>query len=397
MPQPRLYLDANATTPPLPEVVEAVHGALTSAWGNPASLHAEGRAARRILDAARDEIAALLGVSERWLTFTSGASESINLWLRSMAAQGQSRLGRPGVIVTSPAEHPAVGRTIEALTQAGLWRRHVVAADKLGRIDAAAFREALRLPDVVAAAVIAAHNETGGLQPLPALTEAAAEFEIPLLADGVQWTGRRSVALSDWNLGGWPVSFHKLGGPKGVGVLAAPPGLIGHALITGGPQERRRRAGTENVPGIAGAGEAARLARVELAARNEAWQAWLDRLRSGLPTAWPEALPLDDGGPRLAQTLLVRFPGWRGSDLVQRLDLEGIAAGTGSACSSGAVRSSDAALALGADEIEAAEYVRFSLAPRVGTPDEANRLLNTLAAIRRSGAPAAAKTGASGT
>lgn len=385
MPQPRLYLDANATTPPLPEVVEAVRSALEYAWGNPSSPHAEGRAARRVVDAARDEIAALLGVSERWLTFTSGASESINLWLRSLAAQGSTRLGRPGVIVTSPAEHPTVGRTLDALTQAGLCRRHVVPADKLGRLSVEGLRDALRQPDVVAAAVIAAHNETGGLQPLPALAGVAAEFDVPLLADGVQWTGRQAATLGDWKIGGWPVSFHKLGGPKGIGILAAPPGLIAHALITGGPQERRRRAGTENVPGIAGAGEAARLARQEMATRNAAWKIWLDRMQEGLPAAWPEALPLDDGGPRLEQTLLVRFPGWRGSDLVQRLDLEGIAAGTGSACSSGAVRSSDAALALGADETEAAEYVRFSLPPRVGPPDGADRLLKTLAAIRKGG------------
>lgn len=382
MTAPRLYLDANATTPPLPEVVTATAQALAENWGNPSSPHAEGRAARRAIDDAREQIAELLGVPERWLTFTSGASESINLWLRSVVSSGAARLGRPGVVVCSPAEHPAVARTVVALAQAGLCRREVVTADRLGRVTPAALAEALHQSDVVAAAVIAAHNETGGLQPLSALAAVCSDHGVPLLADGVQWTGRQPVALEAAHIAGWPVGFHKFGGPKGVGVLAAPPGLIEHALISGGPQERRRRAGTENVPAIVGAAAAARLALSEMTTRNDAWTVWMARLRDGLAAAWPEAQPLDDGGPRLAQTLLVRFPGWRGSDLVQRLDLEGIAAGTGSACSSGAVRTSAAALALGDDAAAAAEHVRFSLPPRAGPPAEADRLLATLAAIR---------------
>lgn len=382
MQRKRIYLDGNATTPPLPEVVEAVQEALAQAWGNPSSPHAEGRAARRIIDEARDEAAALLGVPESWITFTSGASESINLWLRSVARSARDRQGRPGTIVSSPGEHPAVSKTLAILEEAGEIRLRRVAADRLGRVAPADFEAALAAPDVVAAALIAAHNETGGVQPLESLAAVAAARGVPLLADGVQWTGRLEASVEAWGIAGWPLSAHKFGGPKGIGLLAAPPGLIEHALITGGPQERRRRAGTENIPGLAGAAVAMRLARLERTARVAAWDNWMQAFRGGLPEAWPEAVPLDDGRPRLPQTVLVRFPGWRGSDLVQRLDLEGIAAGTGSACSSGVIRTSEAARALGADEREAAEYVRFSLPPRLD-PEGAPRLLATLAEIRR--------------
>lgn len=374
----RLYLDANATTPPEPAVVEAVSRALAEGWGNPSSPHAEGRAARRAIDDARESVAELLGAAPRDLIWTSGGTESLNTWLHGTLAGA----GPDAEVVTTTAEHPAVGATLTMLEETAQVRVRRLPPDALGRVQPSQLAAALAENPATAIALIAAHNETGGVQPLAELADIAAAEGVPLLADGVQWTGKLPVELDRWAPMAWAVSFHKLGGPKGVGALVAPAGQLGRAWLTGGPQERRRRAGTENVPGIVGAGEAARLARTELADRRRRWQAFMQQFDAGLAAAWPGAEPLRDRGPMLDQTRLVRFPGVRGAELVQRLDLDGIAVSTGSACSSGMTRASAAARALGASSEEAEEYVRFSLPPAIA-PAAVARLLAVLADIQR--------------
>lgn len=380
---PRLYLDANATTAPLPEVQSAVAAAQEQLWGNPSSQHVEGRAARRAIANARAQVAALLDCGEDWLTFTSGGSEAINLWLRGRAAAANETRR---IVISSAGEHPAVAATLKVLAEQGIIDVALAASDKLGRVSAAALAEAIAASGesrILAVAIIAAHNETGGCQDLAALAQVCRQHGVACFFDGVQWTGKRAVSLRQLDADGWAVSFHKFGGPKGVGVLAARPGLLTAALITGGPQEKRRRAGTENTPAIVGAGVAADTARLELSSRQQQWRQILDKIRSELTKLWPGVEMLHDSADGLAQTLLLRFPGWRGGEMVQRLDLEGVAASTGSACASGASSASAALLGLGMAREQAEELVRLSLPPRPA-PDTAERLLATLTRIRAS-------------
>lgn len=377
--QPRLYLDANATTAPLPEVLAAMASAQEQLWGNPSSQHAEGRQARQAINKARAQVAALLDCPLDWLTFTSGGSEAINLWLRAraLAANPERR-----IVISSAGEHPAVANTLKTLAEQGLIELALAKSDALGRVSTEALTAALTAagPErVLAVALIAAHNETGGCQNITALAQVCRQHSVTCFFDGVQWTGKRAVSLRELDADGWAVSFHKFGGPKGVGVLAARPGLLTAALITGGPQEKRRRAGTENTPAIVGAGLAAELAQHELSKRQTQWRQIINTIRSKLPAVWPGVEMLHDENG-LAQTLLLRFPGWRGSEMVQRLDLDGIAASTGSACASGASTASAALLALGLAREQAEQLVRLSLPPRPAS-QTAEHLLATLANI----------------
>ncbi|RMF19277.1 MAG: cysteine desulfurase [Candidatus Dadabacteria bacterium] len=372
----RLYLDANATTAPLPEVVTAVHDALTRTWGNPSSLHEEGRTARRALRQATEQAAALLGCPPEWLTWTSGGTESLNT---AVAALAEATTSARRTVLTTGGEHPAVRQALARCTARGQFEVELLPTDELGRVTAEDLAARLnRRDDVAGVVVIGAHNETGGVQPLAAIAELCLAHEIRLIVDGVQWTGKRPIALADAGIDAWAVSAHKFGGPKGVGLLAARPGWIDAPLIVGGPQQRRRRAGTENIPGIVGAGVACALAETEMQSREQRWTTLRDELIAGL-RAWPDVDMLYDPDG-LAQTLLLALPDWSGSMLAQRLDLEGIAVSTGSACSSGATRASDALLGLGHDEHLAERWIRISFPPRAPR-DAASRLLQTLRSI----------------
>ena len=376
----RLYIDANATVPPLAEVAQAATEAMASAWGNPSSQHTEGRAARRLVQTARADIAALLGVPETWLTFTSGGTEAINMWLHGLrTAITPARR----VVLTTSGEHPAVRMPLAHLAETGTIDVELVPTDRLGRIASSDLEAAIArigAPRVLTAMLIAAHNETGGMQDLAALTAICKSHGVLAFFDGVQWTGKAPIDIGNLGIDGWPVSFHKFGGPKGIGVLAARPGVLQSPLIAGGPQEKRRRGGTENVPGIAGAGIAAKLALSLLDERRARWRQTLNDLRAGLRLVWPDVeFVHDELG--LPQTLLTRFPGWKGTEMAQRLDLEGIAVSTGSACASGAQRASEALLRMGITEAEAEELVRFSLPPHY-SDDLVAEVCRTLSDIR---------------
>ncbi len=380
----RYYLDANATSPPLPEVVDAVSQALHLDWGNPSSQHTEGRKARHRLNLARESVAALLGVPADWITWTSGGTEALNMAIHGILATAGNNSSAP-VVIASSAEHPAVARTLDSLADRGLIKLQLAATDRLGVVNPAHLAEQLDAAGphrVAMVAVIAAHNETGGCQDLDRLFGTCQERSIPLLLDGVQWTAKRPLPVNEPVFDAWSVSFHKFGGPKGIGALAARPGLLQQAWLTGGPQEHRRRAGTENVPGAIGAGVAAQLAIERMDTRIRNWREDLGQFRQGLETAWPDCEPIHDPAG-LPQTLLVRFPGWVGSELVQRLDLDGIAVSTGSACASGTVQGSAALERMNWDQNQARELVRFSLPPDCGS-DWVNPVLDALAHIRRS-------------
>ena len=318
-----LYLDHNATTPLVPDARRAMDDAHDGAWANPASAHAWGREASAILERARADVAALVGRKLADVTFTSGATEA-NSWLLS-AVEGR--------VVATAVEHPSVRD----------WATDLVPVDARGVLDLDAFAEALG-DDVAIASVMAANNETGVIQPIAEVRELTQARGIALHVDATQLPGKVPFQIDADFI---TLSAHKFGGPKGVGVLVGdrPPA----PMLRGGSQERGRRAGTVNVPGIAGMGAAARVARERTIDPRER-----DRLEATVRALGGRVV--GEGAPRLPNTSLVLFD-VPGDLVVMALDLAGIGASTGSACSSGAHEPSFVLAAMGLEGVP----VRFSL------------------------------------
>jgi cysteine desulfurase len=349
----RIYLDHNATTPVRPEVVQAMLPFLTGGFGNPSSPHAEGRVARRAVEEAREQVALLLEAEPRDLVFTSGATE----------ANAQAILGRMGEgrILLSAVEHPSVLDAAAALgPEGGSWRR--IPVDGHGRIRMDLLEEALG-EGAALVAVMAANNEVGTLQPLGEVLRLAQERRVPVHVDAVQMPGKHTFSVAGIPSGSASLSGHKFGGPKGVGVLWVHPEHRLRPWLRGGGQERGRRAGTENVAGIVGMGEAARLCRLEAKQRQAALARaelrFLEALRRRGVGVQRHGDP--DPAGRLPGTLSLRFPGHRGQDLLIALDLAGVAISLGSACSSGAAEPSRVLAAMGLPTTENLESVRISL------------------------------------
>jgi cysteine desulfurase len=350
-----VYLDHNATTPVRDEAIEATERALHHAWGNPSSVHAEGAAARAVVEQARAQVAALLGAEPDEVVFTAGATESNNAAIRG-CAQGRER---PGSLVASAAEHPSVDAPLAALEAAG-WRVARVPVDAEGLLDPEAVAAALA-PDTALVTLLWGNNETGVVQPLERIAARVRERGIPLHVDATQCVGKLPVDLRDLPVDLLSLSAHKLGGPKGVGALVARRGREPAPLLLGGPQERRRRGGTENVPGIAGLGAACALAARELPERTLRWGALRDRLWDGIREKIPRVRRNGSAANALCNTLNVEIEGASGEILVQALDLEGIAASTGAACASGSLHPSHVLEAMGRSAAAARSSLRFSV------------------------------------
>ncbi|MDX2159588.1 MAG: cysteine desulfurase family protein [Hyphomicrobiaceae bacterium] len=353
----RTYLDWNATAPLRPEAREAMTAAL-DVVGNPSSVHAEGRRARAIIETAREQVAAVVGADPAQIYFTSGASEA-NSWV--------VRSGWDSVLL-APVEHDSV-RAPAAASGARVIDL-AVAPDGRVAVEGIA-SEALKGSGPLGRALVAvqwANNETGVLQPVAETVALAAAQGICVLVDAVQVVGRLNVDFNQTGMDYLTISGHKLGGPKGVGVLIARDGAHLAPLIIGGGQERRQRAGTENVAAIAGLGAAM------VAARRDLEQAWSDmaarrdRLEREILALTPSAVVVGCGAPRLSNTTCLSLPGRRAEVLVAVLDLAGIAVSAGAACSSGKVSASAtlAAMALPREVIDGA--IRVSQGP--STTDE---------------------------
>lgn len=369
----RVYLDHNATTPMRPRVREVLVELLDELGGNPSSVHAAGRRARAVLDEARARVAAALGVPEEGIVFTSGGTESINTALR-----GALRAAGPGLgLATVASEHSAVLETARALAAEGR-PLEIAPVDHRGVADIERLLAAARTAGVRLVAVAAANNEVGALADLVALGEglrAIGEPNRPLLfTDACQALGRIPLDLAGWGIDLAAFSAHKLGGPPGVGVLYRRPGVPCEPLLTGGGQEMGLRAGTENVPAIAAAALAIELAVAEreaFASRvaglvRELWKGLAEAI-DGIELLGP---PLD--APRLPNTLNVLLPKVDGRVLVTRLDLEGLEASAGSACSSGSLEPSHVLLAMGLDPERARAGLRLSLGRTSGREDVRN-------------------------
>jgi cysteine desulfurase len=353
---PRVYLDHNATSPMRPAAREAVRLALEPSIGNPSSLHAEGRAARALIEQAREQVAVLAGVASKEIVFTSGGTEAIAAAVRGVCDRAPARLRR---IVVSAVEHSAV---LEASKQASPRDFSVVKVpcDREGRIDPDAFVEHL-LPGTALACLQWANNETGVIQPVEEVGKACRRAGVPFLVDAVQAAGK--IELDPWRAHAdlAALSAHKLGGPQGAGALAVREGIALAPLIAGGAQEKRRRAGTPSVAALAGFGAAAEEAHERRRHESER----LLRLRAKLETRLRQILPRvrfhGQGASRLVNTVNFAVPNLNGEVLAIALDLAGFAVSTGSACASGAVEPSHVIRAMGFDEADARGALRISL------------------------------------
>lgn len=358
-----IYLDHNATTPLLPEVTEAVARAC-EVYGNPSSRHTAGDAAHALLEEARADVAKLLGCAPDEVVFTSGGSEGANTAILGIVFHA---LRGGGVhIITSQVEHSAV---LEACAFAQVLGAEVtyLPVDGEGLVDPDDVRRAMR-PDTRLVTVMHANNETGALQPLNEITAVAHEHDVLVHTDAVQTAGKLPLAELAADLAS--ISGHKFHAPKGVGALRVPHHVQLDPLIRGGSQERGRRAGTENLIGIAGMAAAARVAAASLG--DAGYQQ--DRLKKGALLAEAilsvEGARINGGGaPRIPETLNVSFDSTRGESLVDMLSLFGVAASTGSACHAGSEHPSHVLMAMGVPRDTAWASLRFS-AGRAVTSDQ---------------------------
>lgn len=369
----RTYLDYNATAPLLPEARDAML-AFLGPPANPSSAHREGARARAALEEARAEVAALVGAAPSEIVFTSGATEANNLALRGVLEAA----GAGAALVTTAVEHASVLETARALGARGAAVR-IVPVDREGRV---------RPDDVVAAAdgaalasVGLANGEVGTVAPVAEIAAALCPRGVAVHTDAAQAVGRIPVDVRALGVDLLSLSAHKLGGPPGVGALWVAPGRACVPQLTGGAQERGRRAGTESIAAIVGFGAAVRVARRRLAATSAAARRLTERLWAGLRARVPDVVlngPAD--GPRLPNTLNVSIPGCAGESLVVLLDLAGFAVSAGSACAAGAVEPSHVLLAMGRDPDEARCGLRLSVGPGT-TEDDVDRLLDRLPAL----------------
>ena len=375
MTERRIYLDWAATATPRAEAVATMLPLLAGSY-NPSSIHADGRAARAVLDAARTEVAGILGAAPREIVFTAGGTESDALAVLGAARAGAAR-GRH--LVTTAIEHVAVLQAAAVLEAEG-WEVTRVPVSAGGVVAPAAVAAALR-PQTALVSVILANNELGTIQPeIAALARARG---VPVHTDAVQAAGYLPLDVERLGVDLLSLTAHKLGGPKGVGALYVRRGTALVPQLAGGPQEHGLRAGTEDVAGIAGFARAFGLAereRLATAERVADLREWFERAVLG---AVPDAVVLGHNVSRLPHIAAFAFAGVADDVLLIALDLEGVSASAGSACAAGSLELSHVVTALGVPEGLARGVVRFSLG-RTTTPDEVDRAANvTAAAVAR--------------
>lgn len=378
------YLDHAATTPMLPEAVEAMTAQL-AAVGNASSLHSSGRRARRTVEESRESLAEALGARPSEVVFTSGGTEADNLAVKGLYWSRRAEDPRRVRVLCSPVEHHAVLDAVDWLGTHEGARVEYLPVDAYGRVHPETLREAIaRDPqDVALATVMWANNEIGTLQPVRRLAEVAAEYGVPLHADAVQAFGQVPLDFAASGLAAATVSGHKIGGPYGIGAL-----LLGRShtpvpVLHGGGQERHVRSGTLDVPAIASFAVAGRLA----AGRREEFAREIGALRDRLVTAVldevPDAVLGGDPVDRLPANAHFAFPGCEGDSLLLLLDAQGIECSTGSACTAGIAQPSHVLLATGVDPDLARGTLRFSLG-HTTTKDDVDVVASAIGpAVRR--------------
>lgn len=351
----RIYMDHAATTPVAPEVLEAMLPFYSQCWGNASGVYATGREARRAVENARKQVAEAIGAQPQEICFTSGGSESDNQAVLGTAA---ALKGKGKHIITTAIEHHAVLNPCLRLQKEG-FDVTLIRPDQEGRIDPDKVREAIRT-DTILISVMMANNEIGTIQPVDEIGKISREYGIVFHTDAVQAAGSIKLNVDRINCDLLSLSAHKFYGPKGIGALYIRERTRLSPLIAGGEQERGLRAGTENVPGIAGLGKAIMLAAENLEQNAEKMARMRDRLIDGILSEVPGAELNGSRSNRLPNNCNIRFDGIDGEALLLRLDLEGVAASAGSACTAGSREVSHVLKAIGLTEKEAKSSLRLT-------------------------------------
>jgi cysteine desulfurase len=352
-----VYLDHSATTPLDPEVLQAMMPYLTQEFGNASSVYGLGQRARQAIDQARDEVAAFYGVAAKEIIFTSGGTEGDNLAFQGIAQRNAER-GRH--VITSAIEHDAVLRSADALERDGFQVTRL-RVDRDGLVDPSDLRAALR-PDTILVSIMHANNEIGTIEPIRELVSVTRERSSAYFhTDAVQSTGKIPTGVDELGVDLLSMSAHKLHGPKGVGCLVVRTGVRLEPQQVGGGHERNRRAGTENVAGIVGLAKAISVAQRDLAKNTAQLTALRDRLIEGVLDRIPGAELTGHPVQRLPHHASFLFQGVEGESLLLQLDMDGIAASSGSACTSGSLEPSHVILALGYPRERALGSLRLSV------------------------------------
>lgn len=357
----RIYLDNNATTPVLPEVLEAMRPYFGEHFGNASSIHHHGQEARAAVERARDSVASLLGCRATEVVFTSGGTEGDNLAITGLTSEGDH-------IITSGIEHHAVLHTCKHLEETGCDVTYLP-VDGRSLVDPDDVRRALRSSTRLIT-IMMANNETGVLQQVEEIGKIAAEADVYFHTDGVQAAGKVAIDVKRIGCAALTISGHKIHAPQGVGALYLRGGTRLQPLFYGGQHERSHRAGTENVPGIVALGKAAELAVQGLERGDDKnMSALRDRLQQGILAQVEAAGVNGDGAPRVPNTANIYFEHIEGESMVIALDLKGLAVSTGAACSSGAIEPSHVLTAMGQRRDRAHSSIRFTLGKQNGTED----------------------------
>jgi cysteine desulfurase len=369
----RVYFDYNATTPVAPEVAEAVVRVTRDTFGNASSVHHFGQQAKAAIDEARSAVASLINADPSEVVFTGGGTEADNLAVRG-TADALEPTGRTHLIA-SAIEHEAVLNTLRALARRG-WRTTFLPVDESGIVAPDRLREAITA-DTAMVSVMHANNEIGTIQPIRELAAIAREHGALMHTDAVQSAGKIAVDVRALGVDLLSLSAHKFNGPKGAGALWIKRGTRIQPILTGGKHERNRRAGTENVPAIAGLGVAARLAAGKLADQDARVGALRDRLEEGILRGVSGTIVNGTRTARVPNTTNISFDRVEAESLLIALDLDGVAVSTGSACSSGSLEPSHVLRAMGLPAHRTQNSLRFSLG-MFSTGEEVDRVVEIL-------------------
>ncbi|MEG1295880.1 MAG: cysteine desulfurase NifS [Niameybacter sp.] len=378
----RIYLDHAATTPVKPEVLEAMMPYFTQSFGNPSSVYQIAQINKKAIDDARETVANLLGAHPNEIFFTAGGSESDNWAIKGIVEANKNKGNH---IITSKIEHHAVLHTCEYLEKQGYEVTYLNVNEK-GQIDLEELKAAIK-ENTILITIMYANNEVGSIMPIKEIGQIAKERGVAFHTDAVQAVGQIRIDVKDQNIDALSMSGHKIYGPKGIGVLYIRRGLKITNLIHGGAQERGRRAGTENVPGIVGLAKAIELAYTDFDDKVVRIQGLRDKLINGVLEAIPYAKLNGDPVQRLSNNVNIGFEFVEGESLLLLLDMNGVAASSGSACTSGSLDPSHVLLALGLPHEKAHGSLRMTLGEKTTEIDYVLEKLPTIVQRMRDMSP----------
>jgi len=371
----RIYLDYAATTPTHPEVLKVMLPYFTDAFGNPSSIHSFGQEAKEAIEKARNQVAALIGAKSEEIVFTGSGTEADNFALKGVALANQ---GKGNHIITSLIEHHAVLETCKFLEKQGFSVTYLP-VDGYGMVDPSGVKKAITGKTILIS-VMHANNEVGTVEPIAEIGNIAREAEIYLHTDAVQTAGQIPVDVNKLNVDLLSISAHKLYGPKGIGALYIRKGTKVSSFMHGGDQERGKRASTENVPAIVGFGEAAEIAQREMLEEAQKLTVLRDQLIEGILKSIEHTQLNGHPVMRLPNNVNVSVDYVEGESMLLNLDLAGICASTGSACSSSALEPSHVLVAMGLPHLQAHGSLRFT-SGKWTTEEDINQVLNVLPGI----------------